>query len=359
MLASANAGCLLLSLGLARLIDSRRPLPYVVWPGFAARGLFLLVPLINSPWPFLAVIATATLFGTLAGPAQTALVQQVYPAAERGRALGTMRAVGAVFGIVLATVSGPLMGRLGYRWVFCGAGVLGMVASLRQRRLPVPAAPATARAERSSLREAWRALRRDDGYRRVLLGSFVFGSGIWMMMPATPLVLADVVGVTTAQIGVLAAVASVAALGGNIVWGRLVDRRSSLAALRAVYLVGIATPLAYYAIQVVARNPWSLAVTSVSEALMATGLDLVWTTVVIDFAGPHRAAQYAAISGTLAGVRGILAPLLGAAIIQWWGLHAVYLVAANLMLFGAWLVTRQLRHTTTRRAGLVTHRAAG
>src|SRR5919108_3526179 len=41
VLASASAACLLLSLGLARLIDSGRPLPWVVWPSFLARGLFL------------------------------------------------------------------------------------------------------------------------------------------------------------------------------------------------------------------------------------------------------------------------------------------------------------------------------
>ncbi|PWU25583.1 MAG: hypothetical protein C5B48_00595 [Candidatus Rokuibacteriota bacterium] len=357
VLASANAACLLLSLGLARLVDSSRPLPYVVWPGFVARALFLLVPLIHSPWPFVAVIALGTLLGALSGPAQTALVQQIYPQGERGRALGTVRVAGGCVGVGLGVASGPLMGRFGYRSVFCGAALLGMLASLRQRNLPVPAPNETVAAARPSLGQAWAAMREDHRYRRVLMGSFVFGSGIWIMMPATPLVLADVLAVTPVHVGGLAAIAAVAGLGGNMIWGRLVDRHSSLAALRVVYLVGIATPLAYYAIQVVVPRRSFLAVTSISESLMATGLDLVWTLVVVEFAGPRRAAQYAAISGTLAGVRGILGPLVGAAIIHAWGLQAVYLVAAALMSGGAWMANRQLRAITQSCVGPLAIRA--
>ncbi len=339
LLASANAACLLLSLGLARIVDGRRPLRYVVWPGFIARGLFLLTPLIGTPWPFVAIIVAGSLLGTVSGPAQTALVDRVYPREERGCALGVVRVSGAIFGIVLAAVAGQIMGWFSYRWVFVAAAALGMLGCLHQLRLPVPTAPRSFTPERPGPAEAWRTVRRDAGYRRVLLGSFVFGSGIWMQMPATPLLLADVLKVTNAQVGYFAALAAVAALVANIVWGRLVDRRSSLTALRGVYAIGILTPLIY----AVARRPWMLVATSISESVMTTGLDLVWMLVVIDFAGSERTAQYSAISNTLAGVRGIIGPLCGAALIHAFGIQSVYLVSAGLMACGAWLTHRQVR----------------
>jgi MFS family permease len=93
------------------VVDSRRPLPYVVWPGFLARGLFVLVPFISTPWPFVGVLVAGTLLGTVSGPAQTALVERVYPREERGRALGTVRVVGAVVAIGLALLAGHLLGR--------------------------------------------------------------------------------------------------------------------------------------------------------------------------------------------------------------------------------------------------------
>lgn len=160
------------------------------------------------------------------------------------------------------------------------------------------------------------------------------------MLPATPVLLADVLRVTPAQVGIFAAVAAVTALGGNVMWEWLADRHSSLRALRVVYLVGITTPIIY----ALSRTPWMLVAASISESLLATGLDIVWMMVVIDFAGARRATQYAAISGTLAGVRGIVAPLVGALIIRVAGVHAVYLTAAGFMSCGAWLACHQVRH---------------
>jgi MFS family permease len=355
ILAACNAACLLLSLGLARMIDTRRPLPWVVWPGFAARALFLLVPFIGSPWPFVGVLVGGTLMGAIAGPAQATLVQQMYPADQRGRALGTIRVAGAVVAIALAAGAGYLMGHVSYRWVFFAAAFLGMAASLRQLRLPVPAvAPAAAVEDREGLGEAWRTIRHDAAYRRLLVASFIFGAGIWMMTPATPLLLADIVRATTAQVGLFAAAAAIAALVGNIFWGRLVDRHSSRRALQVVYAVGALTPVVYYVAAHIARTPWVLVAAAVSESLMATGLDLVWMLAVIDLAGPRRTAQYAAIAATLAGVRGVIGPLVGAAIIESIGVHAVYLVAAALMACGAVLVGGRLWFPKSSAA----HRAA-
>ena len=339
VLGAANAACLLLSLALARVVDSRRPLPWVVWPTFIARGLFLVVPLVKTPWPFVGMLVTGTLLGTLVTPAQTALVALVYPPAERGRALGSVRIAGAAVGIALAGVAGQIVGWLSWRWVFPAAGLIGMAASLRQRRLPVPDAQA-ARDDRPGLAEAWRALREDDRYRRLLVSAFVFGSGVWLMQPATPILLADVVQATTTQVGLLAGAGALAALAGNVLWGRLVDRRRSLRALRAVYVVGMLAPIAY---AFCASIPSLVVGAALAESLMATGLDLVWMLAVIEFAGPGRTAQYAAIASTLAGIRGVIAPLVGAALIETLGLQALYAVSAALMGGGAVLIGRQVR----------------
>ena len=340
MLGSASAACLLLSLALARVVDGRRPLPWVVWPTFTARSLFLLVPLIETPGAFVGVLVTIAMLGTLVTPAQTALVEQVYPAAERGRALGSVRMAGAVLGIGLAAVAGQILGWVSWRWVFPAAALIGMAASLRQRRLPVPDARPDTVGSRPGLGDAWRAIRDDHGYRRLLLSAFVFGSGVWLMQPATPILLADVVRATTTQVGLLAGVGAVAAIAGNVLWGRLVDTRQSVRALRVVYLVGMLAPATY---AFCGDVPSLIVGAAVAESLMATGLDLVWMLAVIEFAGPGRTAQYAAIAGTLAGIRGLVGPLLGAMMIETMGLHALYLASAALMGAGAILIGFQAR----------------
>lgn len=345
VLGSASAACLLLSLALARVVDSRRPLPWVVWPSFLARGMFLLVPFIERPWSFVSVLVTVTLLGTLVTPAQTALVEQVYPRAERGRALGSVRVAGALVGIGLAALAGQILGWISWRWVFPAAALIGMAASLRARKLPVPDTTQEPIGDRPTLTDAWRAIRDDAGYRRLLLSAFVFGSGVWLMQPATPIMLADVVRASTGQVGLLSGAGAVAAIIGNLLWGRLVDRRHSVSALRVVYLVGMLAPATY---AFCADHPSLIVGAAVAESLMATGLDLVWMLAVIEFAGPGRTAQYAAIASTLAGIRGVLGPLLGAMLIETLGLQALYFASAALMGAGAIMIGCQARTFVAR-----------
>ena len=224
-------------------------------------------------------------------------------------------------------------------WIFVAAALLGMAASLRLRRLAVPEPENAAGVLPAGLLGAWQTVRDDHAFRRLLIASFLFGFGCWIQTPAQPLLLVDVLQVSAWQVGVLGSVAAVVTLAGSAYWGRLVDRKPSLEALRVMYLLGGMTPLIYY----VAWSPWVLLASVVTDSLVSVGLELVWMMAVIDVAGPQRTAQYVAISATLAGVRGVTGPLVGGLVIHSFGIHAVYLIAAILTFSAAWLVGRELR----------------
>jgi predicted MFS family arabinose efflux permease len=337
VMSSAGGACLLLSLVWARVLHGHHPLPCVVWLGFVARGVFLLVPFVSSAWSFVGLVVARDFFGAAAAPAQAAVMERVYPRAQRGRALGVTRMAGAVVGIGLALAAGQLFESVGYRWLFVIAALLGMAASLHQRRLAVPPLESNGAEAPAGLGGAWVAVRDDHAFRRLLIASFLFGAGCWIQTPAHPLLLVDVLRVSASQVGVFAAVAAVATLVGSAYWGWLVDRRSSLEALRVMYVIGAVTPLIYY----VAWSPWVLVASSITDSLLAIGLELVWLMAVIDVAGPQRTAQYVAIGATLAGVRGVVGPLAGGLLIHAFGVHAVYLVASILTFAGAWLVGRE------------------
>jgi predicted MFS family arabinose efflux permease len=336
---SACGACLLLSLLWAKSFHGRPPLPYLVWPGFVARGVFLLVPFVSSAWAFAGIVIARDFFVAAVGPAQAAVVERLYPRAQRGRALGLVRMAGAVLGIALALAAGQLFDRFGYRCIFVAAALLGMASSLRLRRLAVPEPEDGAAEAPAGIRDAWQTVRDDHAFRRLLIASFLFGFGCWIQTPAHPLLLVDVLQVSASQVGVLGAVAAVAGLAGSAYWGRLVDRKSSLEALRVMYFLGGMTPLVYY----LAWSPWVLVASAVTDSLVSVGLELAWMMAVIDVAGPQRTAQYVAIGATLAGVRGIAGPLVGGLVIHAFGIHAVYLIAAILTFSGAWLVGRELR----------------
>src|SRR5207245_2096652 len=112
VMSAAGGACLLLSLAWARALGGRPPLPYLVWPSFVARGLFLLAPLASSAWSLVSLVVAANVFGAAAGPAQAAVVERLYPRAARGRALGLVRMAGAALGVGLALAAGPPCGRV-------------------------------------------------------------------------------------------------------------------------------------------------------------------------------------------------------------------------------------------------------
>jgi hypothetical protein len=96
----------------------------------------------------------------------------------------------------------------------------------------------------------------------------------------------------------------------------------------------------------VATTPRILLVGAVAESLMHTGLDFVWMLAMIELgADKGRTTQYAAIGATMAGVRGILGPLVSALLLETVGLQAVYLVAAGVMACGTWVVSRHVQNT--------------
>src|SRR5260370_30209331 len=106
VMSAATGASLLLSLAWAQALGGRAPLPYLVWPAVVARGAFLLVPLAAGAWSVAGLVAASSAFGAAAGPAQAAVVERVYPRAERGRAPGVVQMAGAALGIVPAPAAG-------------------------------------------------------------------------------------------------------------------------------------------------------------------------------------------------------------------------------------------------------------
>ena len=351
ILASAGAAFGLLSLVWVRLIHGRRPLAFAVWPGFLARSLFLLVPFVRSAWSFVAIIVTTNLLASVAEPANASVVQRVYPHAQRGRALATVKLVAGVLAVLVALVAGYVLNLFSYRVVFPLAALAGMAASLRYWKMPVPCDATDApREQRPGLQAALAVLRDDARFRRLLAAHFVFGVGIWLQTPANPIMLNDVLRASTSQIGIFVAVGAVAGMLANGSWGRVADRFSSVVALRAVYTIGAVTPI----VLSFAGTPWVMLLTAATDAALATGLDTVWILTVIECADNRRTAQYVGISATLAGIRGVLAPLVSGLVIEYVGVHAVYLMAAGCMACAVIMLSTTLRPMPRLDTGSVT-----
>jgi hypothetical protein len=66
-----------------------------------------------------------------------------------------------------------------------------------------------------------------------------------------------------------------------------------------------------------------------------SGINVAWSLGPVSFAGDRDASRYSGAHVTLTGVRGTIAPLLGAVGLIYLGFNAVFIASAGLFLLGS------------------------
>ena len=226
------------------------------------------------------------------------------------------------------------MQTLAFQTVFAVAAVFGLAGALVFIRMRVEGPRESV--ERLALSGTWKTLREDRQFRLFLGGFFAFGFGAWLMGPAIPILLVDVLHATNFQVGLLGAVTSVFWLVAYYQWGRLIDQRTAPGALVLTFLIGALTPL----ILLLAVNPWVVLLSGVTDGFTSAGVDLGWLAALLQYAPQGRVPHYVAIFNTLVGVRGSTAPFLSGLLIPHIGVRPIFGLAAACALGGAWLMRR-------------------
>jgi len=227
-------------------------------------------------------------------------------------------AVGALAGVVLDQRP------MAFRLLFACAAIFAITGLVVFRRMRVrpgrqlqKAAHNTAVYGEVHAQTSWQILREDRKYRVFLIWLFVLGSGTLMGTAPLILVLARELAVSSiTQVLITASVPTLMIPLTTPFWARLLARRHAITyrALNSYLFVGAAI-IALAG----ATNGW-LALLWISAALQgaaAAGGMLVWALAHNDFAPPGLANEYLGIHVTLAGIRGALAPVLGAALYSW------------------------------------------
>ncbi len=340
ILASAPALGFFLTAGWAPALVASNPVALVVWPAAVGRGLFLLTPWLPGPEALVALVVGYHLLNGLTVPAYAETVGRVLPPELRGRLVGTVRVGMSVAAVGASLLAGPAIQRYGHGPVFAVASVFGVAGAFVFSRIRLPRGSL----HRTVAPPTWWTALRDRTFRSLLLATFVFGFGGWMMAPAVPLLLVDELRATSPQVGVLSAASSLASMVGFFVWGRYVDRRSGIAALRTLLTAAVATPLLF----LVSFHPWFALLPFSSDGFFVAGLDLAWMAACMELAPPGRVAAYAAAYTVLMGFRGVTAPFVAGALASATGPRAVFLVAALLIGLAGFLARRHLRLPSER-----------
>lgn len=170
--------------------------------------------------PILASRAIQAIGIAAAGLVAIALISDVVPQAERGRAMGVYEVFNAA-----GAASGPIVGAiiatwLGWRYDFLFLAVLGILlvvfAAWGLPKLPV-------KSQKVGFKDMLTILRTPSPAGAIVLGLVMF-YGLFTMFQLLPLFFAEQYGMTVSGIGLMVALTPLGAMLGSYLGGRMLDR---------------------------------------------------------------------------------------------------------------------------------------
>jgi len=296
----------------------------VVWGGggVARMMVFLLalLPLFALP-PTLAIMAIASLNGIRAfaanfsNPAWTSLVADIVPEFMRGRYFSTRNLTMGIATLVVSALAGWLISSangwtfnpfLGFQLVFLLAFAIGMASTYCFSRIvePLPKAPADAVATSGHLR---RALKGSSGYLGFVVSAFVWNFSLQLAGPFFNVYLVTGLGADTTMVGIVTAISSLTALAGQVIFGRLMDRKGAiwLQIITGFPIAFLPVAWAFY------TDPWQVGVNNFFGGFLWAGYNLANFNLLLLLTPEPGRARAVALYQTVVFASAVFGPLVG------------------------------------------------
>src|SRR5947207_1986908 len=150
-----------------------------------------------------------------------------------------------------------------------------------------------------------------DHHRRQLLSFTVFGMGNLMNVAVYPILLVDHFNASNSFIGAMTAVSSATMIVAYLIWGRMIDRGSSIRLTLLNTVVTLLIPIGYIA----AADVWLLIPVAIVGGIVNAGGEITFFTNIVQIAPRDRIGEYATAQSLLMGLRGTAAPFIAAALL--------------------------------------------
>ncbi len=204
--------------------------------------------------------------------------------------------------------------------LYVAAGVAGLAGAWLARRVRVRQSFRLRRAELTetgstqvfSLRIMREILAHDPEYRRFMTCMALYGAGNLMIWGQLVIIFADQLQLSAAQqVAILTIVPLLCMPVFTPMWARMFDS-SHVIAFRARQCWATVAGMAVMIVAVYAGQHWMLWCAAVLFGLATAGANLGWNLGHNDFASLGKVQQYMGVNVTLTGMRGLIAPPLGA-----------------------------------------------
>ena len=304
----------------------------VTWSGILSRLALLVAAWTHDIGLYSLSYLAYNLFGAASNPAYTSLERAIYHQKWRGRLMAGVRGTLGFFQFAATLAAGPLLDHFGAGRVFTLAILFGLASALVFSRMRDPGRiPRPAGGPRGGLH----LVTQDPRLRRLLWAVTLAGGGNLLVQVGFPIFQVHRLHLSDTGIALLTAVWALAWTVSYPLWGRVCDRgRSGLAIRIALTLYCIPT-LCYAA----SHGIGLLFVGAIAQGLGDAALDCGWQNHCMRLAG-EDIDGYAGVYFTFMGMRGTVAPLVGALVIAHFGLRPLFLAGLLPVVAGSLIAAR-------------------
>lgn len=325
---------------LCRRFDLRR---LVTWPNVLAGICFAGVALTRGPTAFMIVVAAAYLIGLPTRVAEMSVYRFVYPASHLARAVGWLKGLAFVAG-AMTTLVGTLLIDVEGSWyllLYVGCGLMLLAGAWSYRRIPLPAAGSYRSEQALAPHHAFtRALARVSADRRFMVYQAAFmasGFANHMSMILVAEFMSEGLDASVwAVSGVVAVVPRVLQALMAPFWGRILDRITPMTG-RAIFSSFMMLAYGAFCFGGLTLQVWPFVLGAFLQGISQSGNQINWTTGSLYFARRDQVPLYNSVHVALTGLRGLVAPMVGAWLFVSAGLGP-WVFAGSVLLAGIGLI---------------------
>ena len=291
-------------------------------------------------------------------PAQNSIYQRNIDVSRRAKVFGYTTSVSQLISVAVTFVAGRMLDvdEQTFRWVLVATGLCGFMhaAFLSFIRIQEPVqrdecAPVNWRKTAiEPIRRTLRLLKENRQFAAFERSFSIYGMGFIMMQPIIPIYLVDRLQLSyTSNFLAKGILSQVGLLLLSPMIGKIHDRVHPFR-----FISGSFAMLMLFPLLIVVSSLWQgssvmpTVFVFIAYALFGVAMaavNMAWNMGSIFFAGKDDASMSQSVHVTMTGIRGLIAPVLGYAILKLFGITMVFVVAAMFLLCAAIISLRDYR----------------
>ncbi len=290
----------------------------IIYPNLITAVLLLATGFISGATFFTIIVGLAFVIRVFPRVGEMNMFRILYPATHRGAAVGWVKAVAAVSGLI-ATVLGTLWflwWPSRYYWAYWVVGIVLAISASAYARIPVRKknefADEQASPPHHAFANGFRSFLADRRFVLYQVGFWFAGFANHMSHAYLAESLKENVGASDGKVFWIVAVIPVVLMAGSApIWGRLLDRINPMSG-RALFNSIQCVAYSCHCYGGLSGQVWPFMLGSIIHAIGNGGGTINWLTGSLYFAKQEQVSLYNSIHVGLTGLRGLIAPIVGA-----------------------------------------------